>query len=285
MTEHPALECFGLTDPGTKRPTNEDAFLTAQIGRRLLVRQTSLPLDETRVLYRALQGYLLVVADGLGGQPAGEVASEVVVSSIAAHVLGAMPCLSPAGAHSACGITHAMRQALADCHAELVQFARRHPGYSGLGTTLTMALVVWPKLYVLHVGDSRCYVYRNGTLTCLTPDQTVAQSLVDSGSLAAATARRTAWRHLLLSAVDDRPEAPEAKLYEEALLPGDVILLCTDGLTAEVPDATLARTLAEAPTAQAACEALVQAALRAGGSDNVTAIVARHHPAPAEASA
>jgi protein phosphatase len=280
MAEHPAVDCFGASHPGRQRESNEDRFLTAEIGRRMLVRQTTIQLAEGRRRFDALQGYLLVVADGMGGLPGGEYASELAVGAVANYVLSAMPCLRRSAVSPECGVDGELRRALQDCHTELLGFARQHPNYQGLGTTLTVALLLWPTLHVLHVGDSRCYLYRAGNLTRVTTDQNIAQDLVDSGLLTPETAAHSPWSRMLLNAVDDRPDALEPRMYEVALTAGDGIVLCTDGLTASLTETALTQILAKATTAQAACEALVQAANDAGGTDNITVVIARTAPPP-----
>ena len=278
MAKNMILDYYGATDLGRQRKNNEDSFLTAEISRRLLVQQTNVELRDNRRKFDSFQGHLLVIADGLGGHPGGEYASEAVVSAVARHVLDSMPCLSNVGEHPNCGIADELRRALADCRANVLEFARKHPRYEGLGSTLTVALVFWPTLYVLHVGDSRCYILRNGSLDRITTDQTVAQELVDAGTLPAANADRSRWSTMLVSAVDGRSGTLESEIGDLELLAGDTIVLCTDGLTGSISEEELADTLSASESPREACESLIRAANAAGGSDNITVIVAKACP-------
>jgi protein phosphatase len=144
----------------------------------------------------------------------------------------------------------------------------------GMATTVTMAHVLWPRAYLVHIGDSRCYRLRHGELHQVTRDQTVSQALVDSGAMTAEQAASSPYSNMLTQAVGGSDEVEPALSHLE-LETGDVLLMCTDGLTKHVSTDAIARILQDHPSAQASANALVEAALAGGGTDNVTALVAR----------
>jgi PPM family protein phosphatase len=158
--------------------------------------------------------------------------------------------------------------------------AAADPDRSRMGTTLTLAYLLWPRLYIIHVGDSRCYLLRGGRLDRVTRDHTVAQRMVDEGLMPAGQAETSRWSHVLWSCISGRPRDVEADVYKATLEPADTFLLCTDGLTKHVPDAALTEFLVRAETDGAAATArrLVDAANAAGGKDNITVVVAHFRP-------
>jgi len=206
--------------------------------------------------------YLQLVADGVGGSAAGEVASATtayVVSALAA----ADPDADPATL---------LRAAVLEAHRQLREGVRRSPDRAGMATTLTAVVVHDDRFHLVHVGDSRAYVLRAQELTRLTADHTLVQSLIDDGTLTETTAEDFAFRSVVLRSVN--AESPvEPDVSEVELRPGDRLLLCSDGLSDLVPDEGIADALATADL-QLAAAALVDAALAAGGRDNVTCLVA-----------
>ena len=141
-----------------------------------------------------------------------------------------------------------------------------------MGTTLTMALVLWPTLYVAHVGDSRCYLLRSGTLTRLTTDHTLAQQIADQGI--APLGPDSGLHHLLWNSLGGS-ETAKPQTTKLRLEPSDVVLLCSDGLTLHLSEDEIARTVATSERAAALCSKLVERAKAAGGLDNVTVVIAR----------
>jgi serine/threonine protein phosphatase PrpC len=145
----------------------------------------------------------------------------------------------------------------------------------GMGTTLTMSYLIWPKMYVVHAGDSRCYLLRGGKLEQLTTDHTLAQQLLEQGAITSEEAARSKWRHVLWNCVggQDEPVRPEALRCR--LEVGDTLLLCTDGLTGMVGDDMIASILQRSQSSSVAVGNLIDAAKAAGGSDNISVIVCR----------
>jgi serine/threonine protein phosphatase PrpC len=153
--------------------------------------------------------------------------------------------------------------------------AQAEPALAGMGTTATVTYSVGDNLFVLHVGDSRVYLFRQGELRQLTADHTVAQLLIDAGQIEPEEAATHKMRHVLTNALGISDEV-RPDIHEHRLLDGDRLLVCTDGLTDMVDDEAIAATLQQHQDPQAACEALVEAALEAGGKDNVTVLVGNY---------
>ncbi|MBV9291343.1 MAG: Stp1/IreP family PP2C-type Ser/Thr phosphatase [Frankiales bacterium] len=205
---------------------------------------------------------LLAVADGMGGHAAGEVASRIVIETVAA--LDAQP---PDG-----NLTDALRDAVHTANTYLRDMVAADGALEGMGTTLTALLWVGEQLGLVHVGDSRGYLYRDGQLQPITHDHTLVQNLIDEGRITPEEATTHPQRSWITRALDGR-EALDLDLSMRDVQPGDRYLLCSDGLSSYVSEQTIAETLAEADP-QVVCDRLVDLALRAGGPDNVTCIVA-----------
>ncbi|MGH8867515.1 MAG: PP2C family protein-serine/threonine phosphatase, partial [Actinomycetes bacterium] len=206
--------------------------------------------------------HLLVIADGMGGHAAGEVASSVVVSALAP--LDDDP---PGG-----DLLDRLAAAVRSANAQLAAMTSTDPILEGMGTTVTAMLSVGSRVGLVHVGDSRAYLLRHGQLAQITRDHTFVQSLVDEGRISAEEADQHPQRSLIMRALDGRDEL-ELDLSVREVQPGDRFLLCSDGLSGVVSTDTLAETLRRG-TAADAVEALVELALRAGGPDNITCVVA-----------
>lgn len=158
-------------------------------------------------------------------------------------------------------------------HAHVVERAKADPSGRSMASTLTLFLGVWPRAYLLQLGDSRCYLMRDNVLTQITRDQTMAQELVDQGVLTPAEAPRTRWAHVLSSAIGGHQTAPVVTRIESVW--NQVVLLCSDGLTKHVTDEKIAARLRGMTSARQACEQLLADALEDGGSDNISLIVGR----------
>ena len=213
---------------------------------------------------------LLAVADGMGGHAGGEVASAVAVAALA-------PLDGPEPASPAPEGTSDLRgrlvAAVEEANAHLRRIAESKPELEGMGTTVTALLRDGDRLGVAHIGDSRGYLLRDGTLRRITRDHTLVQSLVDEGRISADQAEQHPQRSLLTRALDGRPDVePDLEVLD--LVPGDRFLLCSDGLSGVVSEESMQRVLTEVPDPPAACESLIDLALRAGGPDNITCVVA-----------
>ena len=267
------LDVYGLTHPGKVRKTNQDHFLICSLRKQMLVHLTSLPdLEQLPVLAERL-AFLAMVADGVGGSAAGETASRLAVEVVTRYVASGMQCYYAAHGQGDEAFLSALQDAAMKCHDELLAMGREQPELAGMATTLTLWLGLWPRAYLLQVGDSRCYVLHDGELAQISRDQTMAQELVDAGVLARTEAGRTRWAHTLSSAIGGRQTAPMVTRLDPQW--GNVGLLCSDGLTSCVPDERIRDRLRAMTSARQACEDLLQDALDGGGTDNITIIVGR----------
>jgi len=204
---------------------------------------------------------LLAVADGMGGHAAGDVASKVVIAALV-HLDDD----APSG-----DLLQAMREAVFEGSEHLREVIRESPQLEGMGTTLTAILFAGGRLALCHVGDSRAYLVRDGQLSQITHDDTFVQTLIDDGRITAEEANSHPQRSLLLRALNGQDVEPDLSMREARA--GDRYLLCSDGLSGVVSEDTLAEALKD-PDPQTTADRLIELALRSGGPDNVTVIVA-----------
>jgi protein phosphatase len=269
------IEVFGLTHPGRVRATNQDQFLLASIHRRVNVVLTSLTDQQRLPLADERLAFLAMVADGVGGAAGGERASATALEIAMQYVTSSMNCYyrTDSGEEE---FMNALQDAAMRCHEAVVEQSRIESGGRTMATTLTLWMGVWPNYYLLQVGDSRYYLFREGTLTQVTRDQTIAQDLVDQGVFTRAIAKRSSFSSVLSSSIGGQQTAPVVTQLQAEW--GMVHLLCSDGLTKHVSDERIAERLAKFTTAKEACEQLLQDALDGGGTDNITVIVGRALP-------
>jgi protein phosphatase len=273
------VRAHGLTDRGGVRPTNQDQFLIAVLARALRVQQTSLPQEKMR--YGDERGHLFVVADGVSGEQAGEEASALAVDWIERFTLNTLSWCFGLPSMAGQGVLAEFREALRQADAAICREAARHPALRGMCTTLTMAYSYHAHLFIAHVGDSRCYLFRAGTLYQLTNDHTLAEEMTERSALPAGAAKESPLRHMITNAMGGPGPGVRPELHKLLLEAGDVLLLCSDGLTGMVPDKAIAAILRKEAEPARACKRLVALAKARGGLDNVTAIVARYEaPAP-----
>lgn len=273
MTLH--IDAYGATDVGNTRARNEDQFLAADLSKTMLIRQTSLSFEDRSRLYGGSHGHLYVVADGIGGAPHGDVASELAVQTIVRYVLAMVPWFLDTDATPADELKGELARALRKAESVLREKHEADAEDRRMGTTVTMAYLLPPGLFVLHIGDSRCYILRGTHLYQLTTDHTIAQQMVESGVLRSEQAEDSPLSNVLWQAVGGMDAGIEPEVRQVAIGAGDTILLCTDGLTCEVPESEITDILKRDGSAQSKCTALIDAANRAGGSDNVTVVVVR----------
>ena len=276
------MDCFGTTHVGRRRTVNEDQFLIADLNKSLRVHNTSLGLDHQTRLFGSSQGKLLLVADGMGGEEAGERASVLAVDGIANYVLNTLPWFFRLEAERSNEFEEELKEALLHCQTVMQAEVEAVPQRKGMGTTLTMAYILWPRLFVVHVGDSRCYLLRGESLQQLTRDHTWEQlhreaKKNDKTSTETPDTENGPWSHVLWNVIGGGADELSPDVYKTELQMGDSLLLCTDGLSRHVGDEEIAEALAKDQAAEQGCESLVQQANDAGGSDNITVILARFH--------
>lgn len=258
----------GCTDQGRVRPANEDHFLVAEHAQALRVYGSSLPQPKTQ--FSSERSYLLLVADGMGGHEAGELASALAVETVAQYVLEK---LREPGAERS-NIAAELVKALNKADDRLFQEIGRNPHVHGMGTTLTLAYTLGNELFLAHVGDSRAYLLRDGQLRQLTDDHTMVREMVQKGILRPAEAATHSLRHMLTNVVGGPDVGVRVELHQMELEIGDVLLLCTDGLTDMLEDSQIREILSQTADPDVACQLLIEAANQAGGEDNITAVVA-----------
>jgi serine/threonine protein phosphatase PrpC len=266
------LDVYGLTHVGNVRKTNQDHFLVCSLRRQVTIHRTSLP-DTSHWPATERLAFLAMVADGVGSSALGEEASRLAVEGITEYVAQSMKAYYTADSTDDETFSAALQDAAMQVHARVVEQAQADPAGRGMATTLTLFLGVWPRAYLLQLGDSRAYLLRDGKLTQITRDQTMAQELVDQGVLTRTEAPRTRWAHVLSSAIGGQQTAPVVTRIESVW--NQIVLLCSDGLTKHVPDEKIAARLSAMTSAQQVTEQLLQDALADGGSDNITIIVGR----------
>ena len=267
------IDVYGLTHVGKVRPDNQDHFLICALRKQMVVHQTSLPDPDRLVDGPDRLAFLAMVADGVGGGAKGEVARRPALEAVTQYVSGAMRCYYATGSRDDDEFTQSLQEAALQSSGELRRRGEEDADYLGMATTLTLYLGVWPKAYLLQVGDSRCYVYREGRLRQLTRDQTMAQELMDIGVLKPSEAAGTRMAHTLSSSIGGRTTDPVVTRLEMSW--GSVVLLCSDGLTGHVSDERIGERLRTMTSARQACETLLRDALEGGGTDNITIIVGR----------
>ena len=262
-TREPAHRIFtvcGGTDVGSERADNQDTFVIADLSSGAVSR----PCVRTDVSV-SRPGMLVVVCDGMGGPPAGDVAARVAVSTIKDE-------LAVAGSGVLKAPGRALENAVEGANRAILETVSVHPEDKGMGTTCTAAVFGPAHVAFAQVGDSRAYLMRGGNLRLLTRDQTVAEQLVDAGALAPEQVAHFPYRHVLVQALGTRG-ALHPVITDLVLEEGDRVLLCSDGLHGPVTDDAIANILRTSSDPADATRALVSAALAAGGPDNVTAVV------------
>lgn len=272
VTSPVRVDAFGVTDRGRVRETNEDHFVIAQLSKSVAILNTSVPRDIIARRFGVASAHLFAVADGVGGRTGGDVASGKTVAGVLDYFGGAAECFQELDVSSEHQLLERLEGTVHEVHDALMrEYGEGHAEVPA--TTLTMVLLVWPRAYLIHVGDSRAYVMRRGGLQRLTRDQTFGQYMVAVGAWTEEQAERPGPAATLSSAVGGSELTPVVGLLD--LEVGDSLVLCTDGLTKHVSDERLAHVLDGRLDARSTSQQLIDEALAAGGSDNVTVVVVR----------
>lgn len=267
------VDFYGITHTGSVRAVNQDHFVICSLRKQVQMHQTSLPTGDQLQLTGQRMAFLAAVADGVGGGTKGEVASRLALETVTKYATVSMRCYQDLDSTDDQAFLDTLQEAAWACHATVVAEAEADPEHHGMATTLTLWLAVWPRAYLLQVGDSRFYVFRDDTLTRVSRDQTMAQELVDKGVLAQSTAFNTRWAHVLSSSIGGQQTAPVVTRLDQDW--NDISLLCSDGLTKHVSDERIAERLRGMTSSKQVCKELLQDALDDGGTDNITIIVGR----------
>jgi protein phosphatase len=264
------IDVYGLTHRGKVRPDNQDHFLIGSLHKRMRVLYSSLPADDPADDTDRL-AFLAMVADGVGGTTGGEEASRLTLAGATQYVKQSTHCFYTADPSDDESFVEELQRTALRCHERLL--SEEPPGRVTRATTLTLFLGVWPRAYILQVGDSRYYLFRQDVLTQVSRDQTLAQDLVDAGVFKRGDRALARLSNVLSSSIGGTQTAPVVTGVANGW--DHTHLLCTDGLTKHVSDEQIAARLREMTSAQQVCETLLQDALDAGGTDNITIIVGR----------
>ncbi|MEX0586802.1 MAG: protein phosphatase 2C domain-containing protein [Pirellulales bacterium] len=268
------VDLAAMSDIGKARSNNEDHYLAVKFGRFLNCLQTNLGRADVPRHFEQT-GYGLLVADGMGGMAAGEVASRLAITTMVDLVLETPDWIMGGDEVQAGEVERRTAERMQQAADVLTAESQQNPALAGMGTTLTLAISLGADLLVAHVGDSRAYLYRDDKLHRLTRDHTFAQEMADAGLISVSDIARHRMRHVLTRSLgDDRSVRAEFRRTE--LRNGDRLLLCSDGLHDLVEDAAIAEVLSAQPTSHDACLALIDRALSAGGKDNVTVVLAKY---------
>jgi len=270
------IDAWGLTHQGRVREENQDHFFVGALARGITVDATSVMDDDQRIVHPERLASLGIVADGVGSTKGGGEAARLAVTDLLASVSRFFHEADRAEPEDPDVFSRLLNDAALACHESLLEKSEEEGGKRRFATTLTLFLGLWPHAYLLQVGDSRCYIYKAGTLTQISRDQTIAQELVDSGALTRMVAEGTRWANVLSSAIGGREAAPVVTRVVRDR--GTVVLLCSDGLTKHVPDERIAERLGAMTSSRQVAEQLLQDALDDGGTDNISIVIGRTLP-------
>lgn len=261
------MSVFGKTDVGQTREHNEDTFLVAN----LTTKDASLQPD-VRDHEVGPKGSLLIVADGMGGAAAGEVASKLGSETIYEHLAKSWANDSE---NTPQQFAYRLKEAVEEANSRIQRYAKEHPEMRGMGTTTTAVGVLADQIYLTQVGDSRAYLVRDGEGIQLTKDQSLMQRLVDAGEITEEEAEKSDRRNIILQALGPDPKV-RVDLTSQQLRRGDALVLCSDGLSGQVSREEITERVADSnKNLPDICTELIDLANERGGPDNITVVIAR----------
>jgi protein phosphatase len=276
--EHITVDIYAVTDVGRTREHNEDAYVVSDLAR-------GTPLDFDVVVQQqrvGTRGVLFMVADGMGGAAAGELASATAVDVVLRYLREHWTSREDTG--NAADFVIALEDATHTANGVIFRYASEHTELRGMGTTSTIAGLLGDTLYIAQVGDSRAYLVRDGVSRQLTKDQSLIQKLVEAGEITEEEAEVSDRRNIILQALG--PEAQvKIDITHQQIRRRDVLVLCSDGLSGLVKADEIAKAVRESPDLTAACHSLVALANDQGGPDNITVVAARFDGAGLSAAA
>ncbi len=261
------ISVFAKTDLGRTRDHNEDCFLVADLSTKTASLQ-----PQVREHALGKKGTLLMVADGMGGAAAGEVASAMATETVYDHLIASW---CEDGESSPQQFAYRLRESVEHANTKIHEYAQEHPEVRGMGTTTTAVGILADHLYLTQVGDSRAYLVRDGAAIQLTKDQSLMQRLVDAGELTEEEAEKSERRNIILQALGPEPKV-RVDLTHQEIRRGDTVVLCSDGLSGLVKKDEIAQIVSQTDRDLVAiCGELITLANERGGPDNITVIVAR----------
>jgi protein phosphatase len=269
------VELGALTHQGRVRPNNEDHYLVARLSRSFETLMTNVPDgDVPRQVQES--GYGMLVADGMGGMAAGEIASRLAIQALVQIVLEVPNWILLVDELTEPQLRARMSRYFQEVDSEVAKQQATDPSLAGMGTTMTLAYSLGAEAFVGHVGDSRAYLFRDGNTQQLTQDHTHVQRLISAGAISRQEAATHRLRGVLTQAIGGQSGQLRVEVHRLQLRDGDRLLLCTDGLTDMVSESEIGEALARKASAQQICQHLVDLALEAGGRDNVSVCLAHY---------
>jgi PPM family protein phosphatase len=269
------VEIAGRTHRGKVRPINTDHYLVIRLSRRQETLLSSLTRADLPETFNEA-GYVMLVADGLGEAGSGAVASRLALSTFAHLAVHFGHWNVRVDARTAADIIDQYEAAYGRLNDAVIQRARAYPELANMATTLTAAYSAGDELFLIHVGNSRAYLFRDGHLTQMSSDQTVAQRMSENSGPASVERATEDLRHILTETIGGRMSGPRIQVEHFRLWDGDRVLICTDGLTDQVDEERIAELLTPYRSLDEQCQALIDLSLEAGGQDNATAVMAQY---------
>ncbi|HET7459532.1 MAG TPA: protein phosphatase 2C domain-containing protein [Gemmatimonadaceae bacterium] len=274
------VRVVGRSDVGRTREHNEDAFAIAGLDGTQPQNGDGSSRDRvsdgvlTGLTRELGGGAVLMVADGMGGAAAGEIASSMAVDVIIRELRQRWRAARAKASSDAEAFAIALREATSEANANIHSFATQHPEYRGMGTTATVAALLGDTLYLAQVGDSRAYLVRDGVARQITKDQSLMQKLIEAGEITVEEAEVSDRRNIILQALG--PESMvKVDLTHQRVRRGDTLILCSDGLSGQVRPDEIARVATEERDLDQLCQRLIDSANATGGPDNITVVAAR----------
>jgi len=245
------------------------------VGKTRELDEDSIGIFHIDFINKSIKGekFLLVVADGLGGHNAGEIASGLAVNKVAEEIIGSIMRKDHMNLTSG-EIKDIIQKAVKRASRDIFKLAEKNPQYKGMGTTLTIALVIDSTVHIGHVGDSRAYIVNKNEILQITKDHSLTQELVDKGEITKEEARIHLLKDIITKAVGVYKE-PEVDIYRAHIYRDDFLLLCSDGLTDMLSEEEIHATFMQNDDPKTICDVLVQKANDKGGQDNISMIVAQ----------
>lgn len=271
------VEVAAQTDRGKVRPNNEDHYIVGQVRRTMHLQATNLPREFLPPMLDEV-GQVMAVADGMGGMASGEVASQLaIITGVELVRDSGRWALHLENPGEAAALIDRCRDYFRRVNRRVYEQASVDASMAGMGTTLTVAYSVGAELFIIHAGDSRAYLCPNeGPLQQITRDHTLAQDMALSGQIRQEDVKGHQFRSVLTNYIGSPHDGIEAEVHRLRLNDGDRVLLCSDGLTDMLGDHQIQQTLDQPTSSDIICKDLVEQALRAGGRDNITVIVAQY---------
>jgi serine/threonine protein phosphatase PrpC len=275
------LDAAGESEVGRARRLNQDTYRISSLRDNPSQDLVEPPREARPSPLAAGPVRLLTVADGIGGAPVGERASLQAVDSFHSFLEDQRDFLRQDRREGL--MIEFLSLAVDRCQADLASEVKRHPEWLGMGTTLTSAVLVGSRMYVVHAGDSKCYLYRDSVLRQVTHDHTQAHYLAEAGVLAPDMVRSSRLKHIVWNTLGSTHYDVQPEIVVETLHAGDILLLCTDGVTDQVTDDELRALLSTGHPSRILCRNVMNLARKNKASDDITVIVGRLEALPGEA--